>query len=93
MSIRCLLLETTEKKRFFTLVKNKKNLGEYCRTFKAKMFLVRAEIEKSKILDLPDLVPALCDKNYSCEKVPFEVLEKVTPGKTSRTRGRCQKTS
>jgi hypothetical protein len=57
------------------------------------MFLVRAEIEKSKILDLPDLVPALCDKNYSCEKVPFEVLEKVTPGKTSRTRGRCQKTS
>lgn len=77
MSVRCLLLETKDKKRFFTLVRNNKQLAEYCRTFKAKMFVVNAEIDKSKIMDLSALVPALCDKNYKCENSEFEVLKKI----------------
>lgn len=93
MSIRCLLLETSDKKRFFTLVGNKKHLSEYCRTFKAKMFIVKAEIEKSKIMDLSDLVPALCDRSHSGEKAKYEVMEQIIQSKSSRTRGRSQRTN
>lgn len=76
MPLKCLLVETTDKKRFFTLVKNQKQLMEYCHAFNAKMFVVSAEIQKSKILDLNKLVPALCDKNYKNCKIEFDVIEK-----------------
>ncbi len=75
MSTKCLLLETKDKKRIFTLIGNKKHLKEYCKAFGAKMFVVKAEIEKSKIMDLQQLVPALCDKNYKSFKVEFEVVK------------------
>ena len=75
MSIKCLLLETSDKKRFFTLTKNYKQLIEYCKTFNAKMFVVKAEISRAQILELAKLVPALCDKNYKCKQIDFTVLE------------------
>lgn len=75
MATKCLMLETRDKKRFFTLVGNSKHLKEYCRAFGAKMFVVKAEIERSKVLDLKKLVPALCDKNHKNEKVDYKVLE------------------
>jgi hypothetical protein len=75
MSIKCLLLETRDKKRFFTLIGNFMHLKEYCRAFGAKMFIVKAEIEKSKILDLQKLVPALCDKNHKEDKISYTVIE------------------
>ena len=77
MSIKCLLLETKEKKRIFTLVGNKKYLKEYCSAFGAKMFVVNAEIEKSKIMSLQKLVPALCDKNYEGPGAEFKILKPV----------------
>lgn len=73
--VTCLLVETKDKRKFFTLRKNYKNLVEYCKTFNAKMYIVKAEIDKVKVLDLPKLVPALCDKTYKNEKVDFEILE------------------
>jgi hypothetical protein len=73
--MKCLLLETSDKKKFFTLIGNHKQLKEYCRAFGAKMYVVKAEIEKSDVLDLAKLVPALCDKNYKCRKIDFEILE------------------
>jgi hypothetical protein len=75
MATKCLLLETRDKKKFFTLVGNFKHLKEYCKAFGAKMFVVKAEIERNKVLDLQKLVPALCDKNYTGEKVDYAVLE------------------
>jgi len=77
MSIKCLLLETKDKKKYFTLVGNSKHLKEYCRTFGAKMMVVKAELEKSNVLDLDKLVPALCDKNHENVKAEFEVLKKL----------------
>lgn len=73
--MKCLLIETSDKKRFFTLIGNQKQLLEYCRAFNAKMFVVKADIKKSDVLDLPKLVPALCDKNYKNDKTKFKVLE------------------
>lgn len=75
MSIKCLLLETSDKKRFFTLVKNYKQLVEYCKAFKAKMYVVKADIQKTQVLELANLVPALCDKNHKGIKANFTVLE------------------
>lgn len=75
--MKCLLIETSDKKRFFTLIKNQKQLKEYCRAFSAKMFIVKAQIEKKQILDISKLVPALCDKNYKSKKVEFEVVKKL----------------
>jgi hypothetical protein len=72
MPIKCLLLETKDKRRFFTLVKNRKQLAECCRAFGAKMSVVKAEIKRKHILDVQKLVSALCDKNYQNEKVEFK---------------------
>jgi len=75
MALKCLMLETRDKKRFFTLLGNFKHLKEYCRAFGAKMFVVKADVERKRILDLKGLVPALCDKNYRSEKADYKVLE------------------
>lgn len=72
MAIRCLMLETKDLKRFFTTMKNKEHLKEYCRTFGAKMVVVKAELKRKDIMDLTKLVPALCNKNYKNSKVKFE---------------------
>ena len=76
MAVKCLMIETKEKRRYFTLLGNKKNLAEYCRAFGAKMTIVKAEIERKQVLDLSNLVVALCDKNYSNGKIKFEQLKR-----------------
>lgn len=78
MNIRCLLIKTKDKKEFFTLVKNKKQLTEYCKTFGAKMLTVKAEIDRSQILDLPKLVTALCDKNYKNQNIKYKKIKTTT---------------
>lgn len=60
-----LMLLTKDKKKFFTQMKNFTNLVEYSKTFNAQMFQVR--IEEGKVLELKNLVVALCDPEYSCE--------------------------
>lgn len=75
MVTKCLLIETSDKKQYFTLIKNKKQLKEYCKAFRAKMLIVKAEIEKEQILDLEKLVPALCDKNYKNKNINYKVIK------------------
>lgn len=74
--MKCLMIETTDKKRFFTLIGNQKQLREYCKAFGAKMHVVKANVKRSEVLDLPKLVPALCDKNYKNKKVEFQIVKK-----------------
>jgi hypothetical protein len=71
------MLETKDSKRFFTNVKNKEHLKEYCKTFGAKMMLVKAELKRKQVMDLTKLVPALCDKNHKNSKVKFEKIGMV----------------
>lgn len=75
MALKCLMLETRDKKRFFTLLGNFKHLKGYCLAFGAKMFVVKAEIDRKRVLDLKGLVPALCDKNHKSENVNYKILE------------------
>lgn len=74
MQTKCLMIETSDKK-FFTLIKNRKQLVEYCKTFKSKMSVVKAEIKKEQVLDLSKLVPALCDKNYKNTKIEYKIIK------------------
>lgn len=75
MPIKCLMLETSDKRRLFTLIGNYKQLVEYCKAFDAKMFIVRAEIKKSQVLSIPSLVVALCDRNKESPKAEYQIIE------------------
>lgn len=76
MSVKCLMIETSDKKRLFTLVGNQRQLLEYCRAFNAKMFVVKAEIKKSQVMTIPRLVTALCDKSHEGLKADYKVIER-----------------
>lgn len=75
MSIKCLMLETSDKKRFFTNVGSRKQLAECCRAFNAKIRLVRAGLKRSDLMTIPKLVVALCDKNSKSSPADFKVLK------------------
>lgn len=74
MTIKCLMLETSDEKKFFTLIGNYKQLIECCKALKAKIFVVKAEIKKTQVMDIPDLVSALCDKNNEGIEADYKVL-------------------
>lgn len=74
--MRCLLIKTKEN-NFFTYLKNKKQLAQYCKAFKAKMFLVKAKIKKNQILEIPKITSLICDENKIKEKIKFEIIEEL----------------
>lgn len=75
MSIKCLMIETPDKKRLFTNVGNRRRLEECCRAFDAKMYVVRAGLKRSQLLTLPRLVVSLCEKSCRREQAEFEIIE------------------
>jgi len=74
--MRCLLLQTKENK-FFTHIKNKKQLEQYCKVFKAKMFIVKAQIKKNQILEISKMTSLICNKNENKEKIKFEIIKQI----------------
>jgi hypothetical protein len=72
---KCLMIETKDKRKFFTYAKNQKELKEFTKNFNAKMFLVKAEIKQNNILDLEKLAPAICDKSYNINISNFEIIK------------------
>jgi hypothetical protein len=76
------MIETKDNRKFFTHSKNKKQLKEFSKNFNAKIFLVKAEINKNNILDLPKLAPAICNKSYKVKVPSFEILDTVENSKT-----------
>jgi hypothetical protein len=70
------MLETSDKKRFFTLIGNSRQLKYFCRVLGTKMFLVKAEIAKSQIMTVHKIVASICDKNYKSPKVKYKITEK-----------------
>lgn len=75
--MKCLMIETNEKKKIFTLVGNGKKLHEFCRAIKAKMFVVEAKIKKSQVKSIPKIVTAVCDKNEEGTKAEYKVLRTI----------------
>ena len=85
MSIKCLMLETSEKKRLFTSIGSRGELKELCRTFSAKMQIVRANLKRSQLLTIPKIVVAICDCNGKFDKTEFEEIKQKNKSAGARS--------
>lgn len=74
--MRCLMIHTNDRRKFFTHEENFPQLIEFSKTFKAEISLV--QVEDVKILRLEELAPALCDANYR-QKPQYKLLEVKLP--------------
>jgi GTPase SAR1 family protein len=72
--MKCLLIETKDRRKFFTHEKNFINLIEFSKTFNAKVSVVK--LEEGPVLELEQLAPAICDPAYKKPKVQYELVEK-----------------
>ena len=81
--MKCLLIETKDKRKFFTHEKNFVQLIEFSKTFNAEVSVVK--LQQGAVLELEDLAPAICDPAYKKPKVQYELIEtKLTTGGRSR---------
>lgn len=70
--MKCLLIELKDKRKFFTHQKNFDQLIEFCKSFKANMSVVN--MKNGNVLDLDELVPALCNPKQK-QKYDYTILE------------------
>lgn len=71
--MRCLLIETKDKRKFFTHEKNFVQLIEFSKAFNAQISTVK--LEEGTILELEELAPAICDPTYKKTDVQYKLLE------------------
>lgn len=71
--MKCLLIETADKRKFFTTEKNLPHLVEFSKTFNAKISLVK--IENGNLLELDELAQAICNQNEEKTKIVFEKID------------------
>lgn len=76
MTKKCLLIETKDKRKFFTEEKNLKQLTEFSKTFDVKMSLV--ETEEGNILKLEDLAVAICDSIYEKKEEKYQIVKEIS---------------
>lgn len=70
---KCLMIETPDKKKFFTAQKNYNKLLEFANSFNCEISTV--QLEEGEILDLIPLANAISSKEKS-ERAKYEILEK-----------------
>jgi hypothetical protein len=76
------MIETKDRKTFFTHEKNFPQLIEFSKTFNAEISKVQIPSE-AEVLELEELAPALCEKKS--QKVDYKILElKLCPKITRR---------
>lgn len=75
----CLMLETKDQRIFFTHTKNFPMLIEFSKTFGANISIVEIK-EKTEILDLEALAPAICDPNFK-QKANYKIIERKLKNK------------
>jgi len=74
--MKCLMIETKDKRRFFTSKNNFLQLNEFIKVFKPNVFLV--EMKKGDILEIEDLANLLCDTEYKKNSdAMYEVVEEI----------------
>ena len=74
--VKCLLLKTKDDRQFFTPTENFRQLIEFSRTFGAEISVIRSTAENLPILQLDELAPAICNKEYHPPKIgDIEILE------------------
>lgn len=73
----CLMIKTQDKKIFFTYKTTLKQIIEYVKKFKAKIYLVKAY--NVEVLQIKDLAIALCSKTSNQSHIKCEIIEKIFP--------------
>lgn len=71
--MKCLLIETNDKRKFFTHEKNFLQLIEFSKTFNAEISIVK--IEKGELLNLEELAPAICNPSYKKQTTNYQIIE------------------
>jgi len=77
------MIETKDRKRFFTYEKNFPQLIEFSKTFNAEISKVQIPSE-TEVLELEELAPALCEKKS--QKADYKVLELKLCPKITRSK-------
>ena len=78
-NLHCLMLETKDKRRFFTYEKNYDQLVEFSQVFGGNISVVK--VDEADVLDLAELVPAIC--NPAIHKRPqYELIKTKVKRKT-----------
>lgn len=80
--MKCLLIETKDRRKFFTHEKNFYQLIEFSKTFNASISVV--SLENGPVMDLEELAPAICSPNYTKPRVKYEVVEAKLSAKTRK---------
>lgn len=79
----CLMIETRDKRKFFTHEKNFPMLIDFAKTFNADISVVK--LQEGQVLELSELAPAICDAAYKRPRSSYELLEmKLTPKSNDR---------
>lgn len=80
--MKCLLIQTKDKRKFFTHEKNYVQLIEFSKAFNAEVSIVK--LEQGIVLELEQLAPAICDPSYKKPNAQYEVIETklATEGRT-----------
>ena len=71
--MKCLLIQTKDKRKFFTHEKNLVQLIEFSKTFGAEISMVK--LEEGPVLELKELAPAICDPTYKKIKSQYSIIE------------------
>lgn len=73
--MKCLLIETKDKRKFLTHEKNFVQLIEFSKTFNAEMSIVKIAQGEKELLNLEELALAICDQNYQKLQIEYELIE------------------
>jgi len=88
--MKCLMIETKDKRRFFTSKSNFMQLNEFIKVFKPNVFIV--EMKKGELLEIEDLANLLCDTEYKKnEEAMYEVVKEVKIDQNKNSRIDTQK--
>jgi len=80
----CIMIKTQDNKTFFTYKTNIKKIIEYVKNFDFELYLTKAF--NVNVLDLDDLVKALCNKNEDHSKTEHKIIKRLYPTHITKRR-------
>lgn len=88
--MKCLMIETKDKRVFFTNKNNFVQLSEFIKVFKPSVFLV--DMKKGELLEIEKLANLLCDTEYKKQNnVYYEVIKEVKVEQGRQSKSKTQK--
>ena len=86
--MKCILIETNDKRQFFTHKKNLIQLNDFLKTFNSKAFIV--ELEKGEILELDQLASALCSVGNKKIENTYKIIEQIKKTEKNNLSGKIK---